>query len=852
MADKEAPPNQMATVDRSINIPFQCPILTDTNYTIWSLRIKAIFKAHGIWDAIEPGTTVVPKKDNAAIALLYQALPEDLVIQVAYCERAAEIWQAIKTRHVGVERVMEARLQTLNVEFAAAKMKDGEKIDDFATKLSGFASRSASLGKPIEETNLEVIGRLKAYEERTKNTKPNHDQMMLSYEEWDQKRKQAKNLGRGRGIGQETRGRGRGRGHTGGRGRGMGHGQTSREGAQEPEKKDRSKIQCFRCDAFGHYSADCPTRQNEEKVTLSQANADGPALLMTVAEQDKRELIYVNEDKVLPANYGSHNDGEFVLYLDTGVTNHMTGNRKLFSVLDTSVRGEVRFEDNSCVEIEVLGKPRKKCEISIKDGVLAIFEQDGTLLMKTSRSPNRLYRINLKIGSPICLLAKAGDVAWLWHARLGHVNFDTIKRLGAGNLVQGVPPIEHPSQLCEACLAGKHTRQSFPSQSSFRSKTPLEQVYGDLCGPITPATNARNRNILLIVDDHSQFMWPYMLKTKDEALEKFKIFKARVENQYGKKIKVLRTDWGGEFTSKDFNTFCEHSWITRQLTAPYTPQQNGIVERRNRTVMSTTRSILNAMRMPQELWAEADWSKEQDQNHSKQVDFVLHSDPPYEDRSTHGSEEDEHSSPVRSQLGSPVHRDSPPSTSENTSSPNGSTFSSPESTIAGCGPMLPESATRVYGDSDPFIAEVKIRHAGIDQVQKARLQTIKTEFDRMQMKEDETIDSFTARLSSIVSRATNCDFTFDQQTIVRRLLNSVPNRFIQIVASIEQFTNLDTMTLDETIGKLKTFEERIKSRRANISGNHDKLLLTKHDNKTGQRRQFGNHGQKKFNPSQKK
>ncbi|KAD5508971.1 hypothetical protein E3N88_16674 [Mikania micrantha] len=86
-------------------------------------------------------------------------------------------------------------------------------------------------------------------------------------------------------------------------------------------------------------------------------------------------------------------------------------------------------------------------------------------------------------------------------------------------------------------------------------------------------------------------MWPYLLKTKDEALERFKNFKAMVENKYGRRIKVLRTD--------------RESRITRQLTAPYTPQQNGIVERRNRTVMSTTRSILNAMSMPQVFRAEA-------------------------------------------------------------------------------------------------------------------------------------------------------------------------------------------------------------------------------------------------------
>ncbi|KAD4585093.1 hypothetical protein E3N88_22694 [Mikania micrantha] len=112
----------------------------------------------------------------------------------------------------------------------------------------------------------------------------------------------------------------------------------------------------------------------------------------------------------------------------------------------------------------------------------------------------------------------------------------------------------------------------------------------------------------------------------------------------------------------------------------------------------------------------------------------------------------------------------------------------------------------------------------------------------MQMKEDETIDSFTARLSSIVTRATSCDFTFDQPTLVRKLLNSIPDRFIQIVASIEQFTNLDTVTLDETIGRLKTFEERIKLKKDSHVENNDKLLFTRHDNNSSRGRRFGNRG----------
>ncbi|GJZ66163.1 zinc finger, CCHC-type containing protein [Tanacetum coccineum] len=102
-----------------------------------------------------------------------------------------------------------------------------------------------------------------------------------------------------------------------------------------------------------------------------------------------------------------------------------------------------------------------------------------------------------------------------------------------------------------------------------------------------------------------RYMWVYFLKSKDEAFETFKEFKLKVENEVGKKLRSFRTDRGGEFTSREFTRYCKENGILRQLTAPYSPQQNGIVERRNRSVMSTTRSMLKAMHMPQIFWAEA-------------------------------------------------------------------------------------------------------------------------------------------------------------------------------------------------------------------------------------------------------
>ncbi|GJV97154.1 zinc finger, CCHC-type containing protein [Tanacetum coccineum] len=173
------------------------------------------------------------------------------------------------------------------------------------------------------------------------------------------------------------------------------------------------------------------------------------------------------------------------------------------------------------------------------------------------------------------------------------------------NLVHGIPTIKHTTQVCDVCLIGKHNRAPFPKKTKARSTSPLDLVYGDLCGPITPPTPSEKKYIFLLVDDYSRYMWAYFLNTKDQAFDTFKEFKKSVENELRTSLRIFRTDRGGEFTSNEFMQYCKENGIARQLTAPYSPQQNGVVERRNRTIMSTTRCMMKATSMPQNFWAEA-------------------------------------------------------------------------------------------------------------------------------------------------------------------------------------------------------------------------------------------------------
>ncbi|KAD4584105.1 hypothetical protein E3N88_21706 [Mikania micrantha] len=239
-----------------------------------------------------------------------------------------------------------------------------------------------------------------------------------------------------------------------------------------------------------------------------------------------------------------------------------------------------------------------------------------------TKSLHEIYELLLTEGEPTSFKEAAGNREWerametelasieknhTWelsdlpsgHRPIGLKWIYKIKRNASGDITERVNPDHSPK------LKYRHSRTPFPNQAKFISDEPLDLVYGDLCGPISPPTHSGKKYIFLLVDDCTRYMWVYFLTSKDEAFKTFKEFKLKVENEVGIKLKMLRTDRGGEFTSNEFTQFCKDNGIARQLTAPYSPQQNGVVERRNRTMLSMTRSMLKAMSMPQNFWAEA-------------------------------------------------------------------------------------------------------------------------------------------------------------------------------------------------------------------------------------------------------
>nr|GEW70803.1 zinc finger, CCHC-type [Tanacetum cinerariifolium] len=141
---------------------------------------------------------------------------------------------------------------------------------------------------------------------------------------------------------------------------------------------------------------------------------------------------------------------------------------------------------------------------------------------------------------------------------------------------------------------------------------------------------------------------------------------------------------------------------------------------------------------------------------------------------------------------------------------------------------------------------LKTRHIREERVQQARLQTLKSDFEMLHMKEDKTIDTFTTKLTTLVNKAASLGHTMEDETLVHKLLNAIPDRYLQIVASIEQYSDLSEMTMEEAIGRLKTYEERIKYKQDKQVNRQESLMFTRHE---AQRKPFREYGHGRFNQS---
>ncbi len=322
---------------------------------------------------------------------------------------------------------------------------------------------------------------------------------------------------------------------------------------------------CYYCGKPGHIAQFCfKAKNNKEKENANKAKDD--------------------DDYAFATKDGDHCKAICKWIMDSGATKHMTPHRVAFDMYEVIPTHNVHMGDDSIVE--AIGMGSILVEVMVKGRM-------------TFTKVCEMHVANLAQTSTI------DDALELWHRRLGHLNIKGVHALQ--NMVSGMNlgnmPCPTFSFVCGGCIEGKQHCKPFPSDGGMPATKPLEIMHSDV--PMRTTSLGGARYFVTYIDDFSRKVWVYLLKSKRECLEKFKEFKALVETQSEHKIKVFRSDNGGEYISKGFERFLRAHGIEKQTSTPYRPQQNGVPERANRTLVEMVRSMLHAQNLKKSLWAEA-------------------------------------------------------------------------------------------------------------------------------------------------------------------------------------------------------------------------------------------------------
>jgi len=250
----------------------------------------------------------------------------------------------------------------------------------------------------------------------------------------------------------------------------------------------------------------------------------------------------------------------------------------------------------------------KGYEVTFKPDLCIISNASTRQTLLIGKRVNNIYMLNIyDIASNMTFLLSKNDDSWLWHRRLAHIHMHHLDRLVSKNLVEGLPTFKYEKdRIYEACQKRKQTKTVFKSKNFVSTARPLEMLHMDLFGPSRTISLGGNYYGLVIVDDFSIFTWTLFIVSKDHAFTAFKHLVRVLENENDCHISSIKSDHGDEFQNERFENFCNKHGIKHNFSAPRTPQQNGVVERKNRSSEEIAQTLLNDSNHPRYFWPDAD------------------------------------------------------------------------------------------------------------------------------------------------------------------------------------------------------------------------------------------------------
>ena len=592
--------------------------LDGSNWNTWKFQMKHLLMAKGLWNLVD-GSEVLASEATAAAAALFQsrlhkafstivlAMDSAQLYLVTSCEEPKQAWDALKNHF---ERETLANKLLLKKQYFRSEMKEGTSVDQHLKHMKDITDKLAAIGAPVSEEDqvVTLLGSLPksfatlvtAIEARMDGVSLDYVQQALIHEEMKQSELSGQlSVAESALTGDFKRNTPRDRPKCYGCGN-VGH---------IHRYCPNDSLTCFGCGDVGHIQRYCPRKRKWHKAKIAKS------------EKSRQENSDVDGENVYAAafmasvgNLKSADKEYYPWVIDSGTSSHMTKEKHVLTNFQEFEEPEnVALGDGRVVKALGSGRvqmnmlfPEAEAKKAVEFGPnsCCIWDENGKLRGMGSLA-DKLYQLDCEVVSP-GYASVAQSRCDLWHQRLGHVHESRLKKCVQNEFVRGID-IEKITELsfCEGCLAGKMCRKPFPTVGEIRSTHKLQLVHSDVCGPMQTQSIGGAKYFLTFIDDYTRCCAVYFMKHKSEVLDKFKEFEVTTSNDAGRAIGTLRTDNGGEYLSSAFQNYLKEKGIRHELTVPHSPQQNGVSERMNRTLVESARSMISHAGLSNIFWAEA-------------------------------------------------------------------------------------------------------------------------------------------------------------------------------------------------------------------------------------------------------
>jgi transposase InsO family protein len=585
--------------------------LNENNYELWKVQMKSVLIFNDLWGYVD-GTEVKPeadaqdwtKKDSKALALINLSISHSQLNHVKKAATSKQAWDGLKAVFESRGPVRKAVLykQLLRLE-----KKPDVSMSQYVIEFTSKAEQLAETGIDIPEELLSVmlLGSLPAEFENfsvaieSRDDIPSFENLKLKLVE-----EEARQIDRVIPSNQDCNS----------------NSALVTKGRRANKKTDTQKpnLKCYNCGKMGHKSRICWSKPKNDGKNKNNENDAMTVVACNTELTNSRNTWYLDSgatrhmcrDRTSFMDFDECEQSKVYTAADHFVKSTGTGELQLDAKLNRRVTNPIKLKKVLCVPdlqknlLSVSSVTDNGYTVTFGKDRATINRKDGTIVL-TATKRDHLYVVNKREESAALVGENNVQELQKWHQRYGHLNVADLKKMKNEDMVLGMNfPNKSNDLKCETCAKCKIRVQPF-TQSVNREKELLGLVHSDICGPIGTESLGGAKYFVTFIDDCSRYTETAMLRSRADVLQAFKDYKRKVENFTGRKIKKLRTDNGREYLSKNFENFLKEEGISRQLSVEYTPQQNGVAERANRTLVEMARCMMLQGNLPDSLWAEA-------------------------------------------------------------------------------------------------------------------------------------------------------------------------------------------------------------------------------------------------------